>query len=615
MHPASHDVTTLQLHNTRTMNAAAELSHEGRDLLIYTAHEILWTASSLASQVKTTEQLQQYRHLLTVGITSLETVINDRNCPQITRCYTMYILAQVLYCETACLDRVESLLSKGIGMASQSGLWDLVLQMECLNVRVLSSTNRKAALYHCTKCLEKFSNMHENYSYYTLQMYQFDLTLDTSPQQAFEISQQWQNLPDGPPKSFLVLYGFIKALDLNRHNTESNMAVLQQLRQVEQQANLSFYVPQVTMLRLMVTLMITLQRDHFQPVKEASNALEAFLGHLNQQAANKPDKSWDNWYIDGSIKLTGGHGSTFNIQWLTQQQCVQLSYLLIALSRLRYYKTKSAARELLKTCIRLTERDNDTQAPLQASSFSHVSDALTQQLKLQCTAYLYLSLIEFCSLAFKKGRRALDKFVSLSKKLPEKEAEELQSLSWLVAGLGAHAGGRPENALGYYRRISPQDGIYWAAIGNICSLDPSEENLNALRQTMGELPDEHHVVKNAMSEIIQLVQNSPDTTLLQRQESMQKAWRALNMGMTQQLSYVCSLVCVDRFDTIAEKTVAMESSLQAAVAASDCVWAYVIGLKNEELLHQLGQQDKLDGLHRNMDKVKGYVSMLIEGKY
>lgn len=591
---------------------STELSHESRDLLIYTAHEILWTASSLASQVKTTEQLQQYRHLLTVGITSLETVINDRNCPQITRCYTMYILAQVLYCETACLDRVESLLSKGIGMASQSGLWDLVLQMECLNVRVLSSTNRKAALYHGTKCLEKFSNMHENYSYYTLQMYQFDLTLDTSPPQAFAISNQWLSLPDGPPKSFLLLYGFIKALDLNLANTETTLNVLKQLHEVEQRANLAFYVPQVTMLRLMVTLMIVLRRDHFQPVKEASDALEHFVGLLNQQAANKPDKAWENWYIDGSIKLTGGQGSTFNIQWLTQQQCVQLSYLLIALSRLRHYKTKTAARELLKTCIRLCETEKGVS---QASSFSHVSDSLTMQLKLQCTAYLYLSLVEFCSLAFKKGRRALETFVTLSQKLPEKDAEELQAFSWLVAGIGAHAGSRSDKALSYYRRISPQSGIFWAAIGNICCLEPTEDNINTLVNTMNELPSEHHVVKHAMAEIVQLVQENPDVSHLQRQASMQKAWRALNMGMTQQLSYVCSLVCVDRFDTIAEKTSAMESSLQAAVAASDCVWAYVIGLKNEELLHQLGQQDKLEGLHRNMDKVKGYVAMLIEGKY
>ncbi|KAG5356439.1 hypothetical protein CJU89_6192 [Yarrowia sp. B02] len=594
------------------MNSTTELSHESRDLLIYSAHEILWTASSLASQVQTPAQLQQYRHLLTVGITSLETVVNDRNCPQITRCYTMYILAQVLYCETACLDRVEALLSKGIGMATQSALWDLVLQMECLNVRVLSSTNRKAALYHCSKCLDKFATMQGNYSYYTLQMYQFDLTLDVSRPQAFAISAQWQGLPDGPPKSFLVLYGLVKALDLNLGQTEAQMEVLEQLRNVEQAANLAYYVPQVTMLRLMVTLMVALQRDHFQPVKDASDALEQFLAHLNAQAANKPDKSWDNWYVDGSIKLTGGQGSTFNIQWLTQQQCVQLAYLLIGLARLRHYKTKPAARELLKTCISLTERSS---AVPQASSFSHVSDALTHQLKLQCTAQLYLALVEFCSLAFKKGRRALDRFVALSAKLPEKDAEELQSFSWLVAGVGAHAGGRPEAARQYYERISPQNGIYWAAIGNICCLDPSEQNLALLKQTLENMPPEHHVVKHAMGEIIQLAQNKADQTLLQRQESMQRAWRALNMGMTQQLSYVCSLVCVDRFDTIAEKTAAMESSLQAAVAASDCVWAYVVGLKNEELLHQLGQQDKLDGLHRNMDKVKGYVSMLIEGKY
>lgn len=598
------------------MNPPTELSHEARDLLIYTAHEALWTASSVASQIKNTQQVQQYRHLLTTGISALEAVVNDRNCPQNTKAYTTYILAQVLYCETSCWNRVEFLLSRGMVMATQSGLLDLVLQMECLNVRVLSRTNRKAALHHCMKCLEKYSNMHENYAYYTLQMFQFDLMLDTNPRHAFETSQQWEQLPDGPPKCFLLLYGFIRALQMNIGSIDETVHALGRIKAIEEQTNLAHYVPQVTMLRLVVKLLVSLRRDVYEPVETAARELESFIGALQQSAANRNSTEWENWYVDGSIKLTGGQGSTFNIQWLTNVQCTQMVNLLLGVARLRNYKTKSAARANLKECIRLVDAQQPgIGVPGQASCFSHVTENMALQRTLKCTALLYLSLVEFCSFAFKKGRRAFDRFVSESKKLSKEEGYKLQRMAFLVAGVGAHCSGRTKKAMKYYMKIDQDEDTFILAIANMCCIDPSEKNMTTLKETMAEIPQENHILKHSLFEILRLVEGSQDMSPLERQESMRVAWKSLNQGMTQQLSYVCTLVCVDRFETIAEKSAAMESSLQAAISASDCVWAYVIGLKNRELLHKRGQQDRLDGLNKNMVKVKKYVSMLINGQY
>ena len=126
--------------------------------------------------------------------------------------------------------------------------------MECLNVRALCKTNRNAALIYCNKSLEKYKDMYDNYAYHALQSLLFDLTLDHSLPQAFDIVKSWETLPDSIPKSFLLLFGISKALDNHVGNYEETLIILDKLRVFEESSESAKTIPQLSMLRTMVTL-------------------------------------------------------------------------------------------------------------------------------------------------------------------------------------------------------------------------------------------------------------------------------------------------------------------------------------------------------------------------
>ncbi|KAG5355640.1 hypothetical protein CJU89_5341 [Yarrowia sp. B02] len=329
--------------------------------MIFHAHEILLEASRIAPKVKTHMHLLQYRQLLTTGIASLEAVIHDANCPEHTKAYTSYILAQVLFAETESLGRVLSALGQGMILAERNGLSDLQLQMECLNVRALCRTNRNAAMLYCNKCLDKYPEMHGNYAFHTLQLLHFDLTLDNSLPQAFAISKSWEELPDSIPKSFLLLYSISKSLDYNVGNYEESQDTLEKMRMFEESSAMLETVPQVVMLRHMVTLLVTLRRDDDTPVKKASEALETVLRTLDRTAKTNGNV-WENWNRDGTIKLLGEQGSTFSIQWLSQNQCESFCHYLLGLAGLRHHASLEYGRGLLQDCLELINL-NEEDAP------------------------------------------------------------------------------------------------------------------------------------------------------------------------------------------------------------------------------------------------------------
>ncbi|KAB8283490.1 cohesin loading factor [Yarrowia lipolytica] len=590
----------------------SDLSPECRDLIIYLAHEHLLQASIVAPLVKTREHLVQYRQMLATGIQMLETVIRDANCPQSTQAYSAYILAQVLFSETECLDRVVSVLGQGMILAQRSGLSDLVLQMECLNVRALCKTSRNAALLHCNKCLDKYQGMYDNYAYHTLQLLRFDLTLDNSLPQAFDIFKSWETLPDSIPKSFLQLYGISKALDYNVGNYEETLLTLDHMRAFEEASECTETIPQVAMLRCMMTVLVALRRDCDIPVKEASKALETLLRSLNRKAS-KREMVWKNWNIDGTIKLAGARGSTFNIQWVTQSQCTQYCYYLLGLAALRHHTTLKYGRELLKDCLKLLDRDQEDipKEPLPRASISHISDNTAQKLALRCNVHLYIALVNFSGLAYKKGHRSFERFVTLSKGLPEEASDDLYSMSCLVAALSSQTSGKWKKALKYYKRIESDDPLYPAALANICCINPSTANMDTLKQLINEMSPEHHGLKHAMFEVIRLVHDTSNMSSLDRQESMKKAQKALHLGMTQQLSYATTLACVDMFGSTAEKNLELGNAFRTALSESDCVWAYVIGEKKKGYLHQLGQEEKLEQLNTSVANIGKHVHILM----
>lgn len=589
------------------------LSPDCRDLIIYLAHENILQASIVAPRVKTREHLVQYRHLLTTGITMLEAVIHDSNCPQHTQAYSAYILAQVLFSETECLDRVLSVLGQGMIIAQRSGLSDLVLQMECLNVRALCKTNRNAALIYCNKSLEKYKDMYDNYAYHALQLLLFDLTLDHSLPQAFDIVKSWETLPDSIPKSFLLLFGISKALDNHVGNYEETLIILDKLRVFEESSESAKTIPQLSMLRTMVTLLVALRRDDDTPVQEASKALETQLRSLNREAT-ETEGVWENWNIDGTIKLAGIQGSTFNIQWITQGQCTPYCYYLLGTAALRHHTTLQYGRNLLKDC--LTLLDNNEEAThsgiIKRASFSYISDSLAQKLALKCNVHLFMALVNFSGLAYKKGNRSFERFATLSKKLPGEVSDELYPMMCLVAALAAHTSGKLKRALKYYNRIDSDDPLYPMAIANLCCLKPSTENMDALKQVIAEMSPEHHKLKHAMLELVRLVHDSANMSSLDRQESMKKIQRAVHLGLTQQLSYATKLVCVEMFGSTAEKNLELGDAFRTAVSESDCVWAYVIGEKKKEYLHQLGQEEKLKQLTSSVENLGLHVNCLME---
>lgn len=590
----------------------ADLSPDARDLIIYLAHETLLQASIVAPQVETLEHLVQYRHLLTTGITMLETVIHDANCPQHTQAYSAYILAQVLFSETECLDRVVSVLGQGMILAQRSGLSDLVLQMECLNVRALCKTNRNAALIYCNKCLEKYEGMYDNYAYHALQLLRFDLTLDNSLPQAFDVFKSWETLPDSLPKSFLLLFGISKALDNHVGNYEETLAILEKLRVFEESSEIAQIVPQVIMLRTMIALLVALRRDDDTPVQDASKALEKQL-RLRNRKAKDTEGVWENWNIDGTIKLVGEQGSSFIIQWITQGQCTPYCYYLLGMAALRHHSTLHYGRGLLKDCLTLLDNEEEevTSGLLKRASISNISDSAAQKLALRCSVHLYMALVNFSGLAYKKGARSFERFAALSKKLPTEVSDELFPMTCLIAALSAHTSGKRKKAMKYYKRIDSDDPLYPIAIANLCCLKPSTENMDALKQVIAEMSPEHHKLKHAMLELVRLVYDSANMSSLDRQESLKKVQGALHQGITQQLSYATKLVCVDMFGSTAEKNLELGDAFRTAVSESDCVWAYVIGKKKKEYLYQLGQEEKLQQLTASVDNLGLHVNNLM----
>ena len=150
------------------------------------------------------------------------------------------------------------------------------------------------------------------------------------------------------------------------------------------------------------------------------------------------------------------------------------------------------------------------------------------------------------------------------------------------------------------------------AIANLCCLKPSTENMDALKQVIAEMSPEHHKLKHAMLELVRLVHDSANMSSLDRQESMKKIQRAVHLGLTQQLSYATKLVCVEMFGSTAEKNLELGDAFRTAVSESDCVWAYVIGEKKKEYLHQLGQEEKLKQLTSSVENLGLHVNCLME---
>lgn len=577
-------------------------------MLVYSANEFLQQAAILAPQVRSRAHLIQYRQLLTAGIATLEALLADAYCPQHIQVYTCYILAQVLYSETECLDRVVTLLTQGMTIAQRCGLSDLVLQMECLNVRALCVTNRKAALFYCNRGAEKYNAMVNNYAFHTFQLLHFDLMLDNSLPQAFALSHTWQALPDSIPKSFLIMYGFAKAVEYNVGNYDETLATLWYLKEYGENVDIMNHFPQMAILNSMLSLTVVLRRDAVDPVTEAGKELEGVLNELNSKAQAKGELFWEKWNVDGSIRVQGAHGSTFNVQWITQFQCLQQCYFLLALAALRRPESTVYGRGLLKECLELMENDeqDQTKQHLNSATLSQIADYSYKRRKLKATVLLYLTLVNFCNLAYKKGRRSFERFVTLSSELEETDQEDLSQLSTFVAALAAQTGGKPKRALRHYRNIDRDGILYSSAIANMCCIDPSPGNIDLLKHAVSTLSPEHHVLKHATVELVRLVQ---DTTMspLDRLESIRKVQKGIHQSMTLQISYASTLICLETFGSTAEKNIALGGALKTAVNETDLVWAYVIGEKNKELLHQLGQQDQLDTLTTNLAKIEKHV--------
>ncbi|KAG5367844.1 hypothetical protein CKK34_1430 [Yarrowia sp. E02] len=388
------------------------------------------------------------------------------------------------------------------------------------------------------------------------------------------------------------------------------------MRVFEETSECTETIPQVAMIRCMIAVLVALRRDDDTAVKQASEALETLLRSLNRKAI-KRDMMWENWNIDGTIKLNGAQGSTFNIQWITQAQCAQYCYYLLGLAALRHHTTLKYGRELLKDCIKLLDRDEEEipKTLLQRASISHISDSTAQKLALRCNVHLYLAIVNFCGLAYKKGHRSFERFVTLSKGLPEEASDDLYPMTCLVAALAAQTSGKRKKALKNYKRIGADDPLYPIALANICCLNPTTENMDALKQLMAEMSPEHHMLKHAMFEVVRLVHDTGNMSSIDRLESMKKAQRALHLGMNQQISYATTLACVDMFGSTAEANIELGNVFRTAISESDCVWAYVIGEKKKEYLHQLGQVEKLDQLNLSVTNIGKHVYNLVsEGK-
>ncbi|KAK7205662.1 cohesin loading factor [Myxozyma melibiosi] len=408
-------------------------------VLFPAAREYFDCAHRRSTQLKTREDVFAYYKLIATGARCYEAVLKER-IPPYVECLAALWYCEALFEETNGFDEAEEVLNKAIALAGRNNLHDLKFTMLHLSVRILASTNIKAAQRLLTQCLREAESLSSKTWSFSFHYLSASLHA-TAKDHAVSTAALRPLFSCNSNEVRALAFVFSAYTSLRTGGIAQARDQLSQAQQCETEYS-NVYIPQISILRLIGDILAFFLEHDFAGSASSLQTLQETLDRL-RQAENI------NWSEDGSFMVAlpkdsdGLTSIPLKFNWLSFPQIWMLCRLLTGIKLInappnepdRGAGMSSALSQLQAAC-------SDIDRDVSGEHFAYAPPLLTIQqaaarldfyATAKCYALFYICLEKFLHSRF--DAQDLIRLVDAAKSVPGQKLNDIYPLILYLAGL------------------------------------------------------------------------------------------------------------------------------------------------------------------------------------
>ncbi|KAK9465189.1 cohesin loading factor [Lipomyces arxii] len=320
------------------------------------AREYFDKAHAKSTIMKTREDVLAYFKLIATGIRCLEAVIGERTQPYI-ECLAVLWYSETVFLETKQFELAEEALNKAISLAGRNNLYDVKFTMVHLLVKILATTNTRAAQKLVNTCLKEAEMTGLETWIYTFQYLRASLHFSCN-----EYSNVISNMkPLSSSRSNEIRYMAQLAsslVHLRQNNPVQANECLIEAAKYETEFTRA-HVAQLVVMRALYEALAWQMLGNPVQAEEKVRALHACLDNQTQDGTSR----WVNWQPDGTYYVvlpptdTGVPQIPLRFQWWSQSEVYVVSCLLSGMVCVHTSWNKRKASKFFAEGIRVIDNE------------------------------------------------------------------------------------------------------------------------------------------------------------------------------------------------------------------------------------------------------------------
>ncbi|ODQ64706.1 hypothetical protein NADFUDRAFT_52333 [Nadsonia fulvescens var. elongata DSM 6958] len=464
------------------------------------AAEYRTAAHRIAPWVRSRAQTTQYRKLVALSISCLQSVVNEPNVPVEVVLNAYLQLIQAFIDETLNQTYIEALLNKASTLALRTGHIEFKLTLDSLSISQMRIVNYKAALKISKRCLKDLSvirlqdptqfygtNLHA--LFYVHSLIHFRMLMDSDYRRAIQFyddsimphintaarevapSEDGHNTVDDVRVYFQV-YRALSQIQLGQMNDAT-----QTLLGISPNYSYQAY-PQIRMMELMCNLFVGIYNADKANIDIYHEKMVEFI--TSQQEDCQDSDNWDNWREDGKFTIKTNtlqadshknnsssfliHKVEFEVKWLSKGAVLVLGNLLSGIAFMVRSPDKKRAGSCFKEGLRVIEYEllssAETGSVKPKLSFSQLEMRQRYMQLMKCFLLFYACLDSFIHFRWDEIKHDeptsyLSQLLQLqdAQYLPEHLGELFWPFTLYLSGVYFQATGALSTAQGMFTKI------------------------------------------------------------------------------------------------------------------------------------------------------------------
>ncbi|KAK9462726.1 cohesin loading factor [Lipomyces oligophaga] len=424
-------------------------------VLFPAAQEYFAKAHERSTLLQTQEDVHAYYKLITTGTRCYEAVLHER-IPPYVECMAALWYCEALFMEARGSTEVEEVLNKAIALAVRNNLLDLKFTLLHLSIRILASTNMKAALRLLAQCLKEVEVWSMPTWIYTFQCLKATMLLSARDFSGTLATLKPLYSCSSSEVRYLALLISSTAALRQGTTTQARDFLADALQSETDYARK--YVPQLIVMRIfneaLVSLMIGEHSDTEQKLKSLHNTLD------NTQTDSIG--RWTGWNDDGSFMIQLPRDSNnvscvpLKFNWISQAQLLTLSYLLSGIVHLHTSFEETRSSPFFAVGLKFVDSElAGTMAGKPPSlSLKQAAERKEFYLAAKCYFNIYICLERFIRQDW--NAECLSNLVDSARSVPGNRLTDANTLIIYLAGLYFQATGKLKSALEAYNQVIVQ---------------------------------------------------------------------------------------------------------------------------------------------------------------